>query len=261
MFRRLIITGDSHCVALKQGLHLLNEKTADLPDGMIVNALGNGYYMNMPFSEVDAECVKFTYPEYKKTFEGFGIGEIGEHNDDMVFGFSMGLNSPPAFRDPMWRTYAPWSLSEQTGLKPVFSDVLPNLFLPKWRHIQAFLQSCIHLKVPFFVISGPPPKRTHDCIQKDGTDENVVLEVNRLYRKTVENWLTAQGVQVVHTPDEVLEDSGFLAPEFHHPDPEDQHHANAKYGEIYLKKIVDFYEANHSSINPQSPSNPTIFRP
>ncbi|WP_323036381.1 hypothetical protein [Pararhodobacter sp.] len=229
MSTRLVITGDSHCVALSQGRKRVEEKGGSLPRDCIVEGLGNGYYMNMPYSEKSNGCVRFTYEEYVRTFEKFGIGNIGER-DDVIFGFSMSLNSPPAFRDPFWRGNAPWNLSIEKGLNPVFTDVLPSLFLPKWVHIQAFLKQCLDVGVPFFVISGPPPKRSHDCM-RDGTDPDIVLEVNRLYRKVVESWLTKHNIQVVHTPPEVLDETGFLATNYYHPHPKDQHHANDLYGE------------------------------
>lgn len=243
MSNKLIITGDSHANSMGQMFNMTEANEELQRDDVIVKALGNGFYLTKPFFQVCGSELSFTYPEYKNTFEEFRVGNINARKD-IIYGFSMGLNSPPAFRNPIWKKYAPWVLSEELNLPPLPHNIMEIFFMQLWKEIRRFFQSCIDTGVDFFVISGPPPKANHTCIQ-DGISPKAVVELDKLYRKSTERWLQEKGINYIKTPSKCCDSKGFLKKEFYHPHPQDETHGNKDFGGVMLSEILKFYDSKY----------------
>lgn len=103
-----------------------------------------------------------------------------------------------------------------------------------------------------FHLNPPPPKSDNDYIRKNAegyfrTDGKVVLNVNpagmrrRLWLAQTEGLrrlCADMGVGFIDVPDESLDDQGFLARECYGADAT---HANARYGELVLRKLETMF--------------------
>lgn len=94
------------------------------------------------------------------------------------------------------------------------------------------------LGMKVFVIDAPRPFQHHPMFEQCRKD--VLMHLDREYRRYILNELAARDIDVIATPDECVDAEGFMLAEFRHPDVRDRHHANEKYGEIMARRIVDY---------------------
>ena len=234
---KLIICGDSHTEALVWARANIAKDSPNTVEHVSVGPFGNGRYLGLPFFTEDGDAIKFDREDYAANYELLSGGPL-RRRDDVVHGFSMGFHTAPLFRHPMWRTHLPWRLCQGNDAVPVSDATLIAMADHIWRYMRAFYETAIRLKIEFFVVAAPPPRRSHICIQQ-GTASQTVLEVDRVFRESVANWLTARGIEYVLPPPVVVDPEGFLLPQFEPLEiARDYHHGNGAYGIAMLREIL-----------------------
>jgi len=224
---RLLVTGDSHAHAVRWGL-LARQKAGDAPDFVRAKALGTGRHMREPFFVRVGDTIRFTIDEYKRSIEAIWAA------DDRVYAFSMGMHTPSMFNHAMWQTKVPWRVCE--GLTPLSDAVVAEISLATWPYVLSFYETCLALRVRFFVIPCPPPRRSHPCIAR-GVKPRTVIEVDRLFRQTMAAWFSERQISLLPLPEGLTDEDGFLRSDFEASYPGDHHHGNVIYGARMLDVI------------------------
>ncbi|WP_238364962.1 hypothetical protein [Mesobacterium pallidum] len=232
------LTGNSHTAALYRGLAQMSPQ----PDDVSVYPLGSGAYELAQFHEMRDGQVVFTASKFAEHTEK----ETGQTlvNPEDRWGFVLGTQTSRLFRDPMWRTADPVEIC-QPGRRPVPSDMLAGIIAADQKWVLTFLADCKAAGVPMFVVACPPPRSDHVVIE-DGARPETVLFIDRLARKTFTDALAKLDIPFIAPPAEVIDDAGFLKPEYFAPDKSngrrDGHHANDDYGQLMMAEVLSFLE-------------------
>jgi hypothetical protein len=231
--KKLIVTGDSHAIALREGLRGLEKDTSFEVEA---RRLGTGRHMLQPFFRNTGSEIRFIVDDYTKSHDLFAVGNI-KKNPDLVYGFSMGFHSAKLFSSNIWRSFAPWNLADSVNLAPVSIAAINAMIEAIWGEVLSFYENCIALGVEFFGIACPPPRRDHPCIEK-GNDARVVAAVAQIAHDYMEKWLADRGRRCVRVPETTIDQGGFLREQFIRIAPNDTHHGNADYGELMMRDVI-----------------------
>ncbi|MBN8189911.1 hypothetical protein JF540_24805 [Salipiger thiooxidans] len=231
---QLTITGNSHTIALNQGLRQVPEAA-----GVTVFGLGAGVYETEAFSATEAGRVVLTQPVYAENLVRFtGQDHIAP---DRLWGICMGTHNPRLYGDRIWTGAAAPSALAGDGQRPVSSGLIDRMADEDQRHIRAFLTQLKDAGIRFFVISAPPVRADHQNIVR-GADPEVLLEIDRRSRARFRGFLDGLGVDFVDFPPETADAQGLLRPEYAagllKNGKRDPHHGNAEYGALMLRRIL-----------------------
>jgi len=233
----IILTGDSHVNALRHGAATLeSEIKQHVNRPLRIGALGNGKHTLRAFSERSTGGVKLTQRSYAAALRLLSGSPMFQADPGITYGICLGFHSPPVFRHPMWERSAPSRHDLAHGKVPISSAVLEAIILSNNEHIYRFFESLKATDVNFFVISSPPPRRDHYCLDK--TPGEVVLEVDEAFRSSVQQHLRSLGIRFAMPPKNVYDDQGFLRDEFAQNAPNDFHHGNAEYGRRFIRALL-----------------------
>lgn len=232
----IVITGDSHVNAIRLGAAALGQEVARLTSREVrIGMLGNGRHTHRRFFRKCDEGAALVQPQYAVALKAL-IGTEVVGGPGKTFGICLGFHSPPVFRHPMWNRSRLWKDWTGPPGRPVSDAVFEAIVKSINQHIYAFFDALIGGGADFFVISAPPPRRDHYCMEK--TPPSVVLSVDRAYRSLVAKHFDSIRVRYVLPPDDVYAEDGFLLDEFAMKAPRDFHHANTRYGERMLREIL-----------------------
>jgi hypothetical protein len=235
---KLVICGDSHAEVLAWARSIIAKDSPELVDDVAVGPFGNGRYLGEPFFNEQDGTIKFIREDYAANYEALAGGPLRQ-SADIVHGFSMGFHTAPLFLHATWRSHVPWRLSSKLGMPPVSDSVVVAMADHIWRYMREFYATAIRLKIRFFVIAAPPPRRSHVCIQQ-GTAPETVIEVDRIFRDSVAKWLTERGITYIVPPKATIDSEGFMLPQYEPLDaPRDYHHGNESYGVVALREILE----------------------
>jgi hypothetical protein len=240
---KLVICGDSHTDALVSARAIIEKESSRAVRDVAVGTFGNGRYLGEPFFTEHENTIRFLRDDYNANYEMLSGGPLCRRAN-ILHGFSMGFHTAPLFRQPMWRTFLPWRLCKNAAAGIPVSDAITVAIGDHiMRYMRAFFESLLRLKIDFFVIAAPPPRRSHLCIQ-EGTAPQTVLEVDRLHRQSTAKWLAERNVAYVLPPPQSMDADGFMLPQFETTAiARDYHHGNEAYGVLMLRDILARYRA------------------
>ena len=229
----VVIVGDSHAGTLRRGQDdLIEAGHAGMVAQILIRPLGRAEVRNQPFFADRGDHLEITLPEYRENVERLPMPGA----ERARIGLSM----------PLWPTRLVWPLVKaRHGFSPVPPDWTPitrslfrRLVIEDQRQVLALVDRLKALGTDPFVVSGPGLFRHHPItsVGRPG----LTLELDREFRRLVTAELAARGVAVVDIPPQCLDDDGYMRAEFRHRRPHDLIHASREYGQLMLKRIVDF---------------------
>lgn len=229
----VLITGDSHCGALRRGQLKLESEGFDT--GCLIRPLGAGGRMRTPFFEDRGKYVEIVEPTFAE-----GLSQFPSKNEKFeAVGFSAPLHTALVWRGK-WDGQVPWFAIEKARERKLVSS---NLFFEVVRRDAkdslAFLKA-VARTTQVFVIEPPAPFRHLPGLKYFG--ESSVLKMHQAHRDYVLAELAKMNIPVVGLDPEWMDDMGFMSPEFRSDDENDMHHGNAKFGELMMRKISAFVQ-------------------
>lgn len=246
------VCGNSQSRALSKGLSAISDHGYDLR----AFVLGNAKYELTDYSRVEDDVVGVTVAEYGDNLER----ETGSRHFDRshVWGFCQGTHNARIFRHEFWNKCDPNEIADPRR-RPISLAVLDTIIEADQKHIKLFHQRLNQTGTRFFVVSCPPPRGDHPCIES-GTRTEAVLYIDRRARALMKEHLATLDVPFIDYPPETETPEHLLKPEFYAPDRpgvKDAHHANAEYGSMMIRRVFDFltsagFEGPPNSCTPDS---------
>jgi len=232
----LIITGDSHVNALREGADLLtSEELASWAGRLKIGSLGTGSIALSRFSKVVSGKVVFDNSRYSRAFLALNVRGFFR-TGGVKYGMSFGFHSLPVVASLTWKDVLPWTIASKYGREPVSSGVLTAMMAENNKHMHVFYEQLLAAKIDFFVISAPPLRADHPIFTE--LEAEVILEVDREFRKASGDFFAERGIQVVYPPEIVYASKGILRRDLAKIAPDDTHHGNSEYGRIMLQHIL-----------------------
>lgn len=229
------VCGNSQSRALRKGLAEMSDPPCDLR----AFVLGNAKYELTDYSKVEDDAVGVTVDEYGKNLER----ETGKPYFDksQVWGFCQGTHNARLFRHEFWNECDPNEIAAPRR-RPISLAVLDAIIEADQKNIKLFHRRLRETNTPFFVVSCPPPRADHPCVQS-GTRIEAVLYIDQRARALMKDHLATLDVQFIDYPPEAATPERLLKPEFYaadRPGVKDAHHANSEYGAMMMHRVVDY---------------------
>jgi len=231
---KLVILGDSHTKALSDAL------AAEPPvEGLQIECkpICSGVAFRSRFHEVGPQGVTFVDPRHRERLAMLSGSPVFVSSPDVTYGLVMGFHTAAICRNRTWTRHAPAGVATRLGLQAVSTQVIREISLHEKRNVFAFFDDLKAAGVRFFAISAPQPRRSHPCLRQ-GIGEATLLAVDRLVREICAEKLQADGIAACLPPREAEDGDGFLLPKYEQRQEGDDHHANAAYGAIMLRRAI-----------------------
>lgn len=243
------VCGNSQSRALSKGLTEMSDPACDLR----AFVLGNAKYELTDYSKIEDNAVGVTVEEYERNLER----ETGKPFFDKahIWGFCQGTHNARLFRHEFWYECDPNEIVAPHR-RPISLAVLDAIIETDQKHIKLFHRRLNQTGTRFFVVSCPPPRGDHPCIES-GARTETVLYIDRRARAQMKEHLATLGVPFIDYPPETETPEHLLKPEFYAPDRpgvKDAHHANSEYGAMMMHRVVDYLASSgiNASVHPRS---------
>ena len=241
----LFVVGDSHAVALRDGLTVLDAPARDLLERQCgdikVGGMVAGYRLYEPFFRRDEWGLSFLQP-FADRFAAFtqSAGVICR-DDERIFGFCFGFHLfglHPALlgHHPMWQQY---SLLHSDNRQFLSSAVVTEIILHQSRYVLQFAEALQELGVRAFFIGPPPVRRRYIEKRLRGLVEEEAVRLQLQVWDVMGAALNALSIPYILAPPETSI-NGILRPEF---GTNDDHHGNAQFGGKMWRLIAARIEA------------------
>ncbi len=232
---KFFLTGDSHLGALRRAL--LQSGGEDTgPIAFTLEALGRGHRLRAPFFADRGDHAEILDEDFRKRVRR--VPPDGPAFDRI--GISGPLNTARVWRHEDFARFRPHPLG---GGVPVSTGLLRAVVEADVRQTLEFVK-VVRRNVPVFVIESPWPFARHPSVARIGAE--VVQHVHRWYRAYVMAELESLGVPVVDIDPAWLDDRGFMQERFRNENPRDAYHANAEFGRLMLRRVVDRFAASET---------------
>jgi hypothetical protein len=233
---KVLIIGDSHTAALEKGKKLLAEKSK-LPDGikLDIRCLGNHRIMRTPFFIDRGDYAEICNDEYRKQYNFFPPLSLKHDMENVVYGLS-GLLFPGSVISWLSKFAAPSQLV--LNEIPVSNALLTQLVLDDCQYLLKFIDIILRTKQKLFVIEGPQFFR--DAHISKNCRHQLIKYFNDYYRVIIKKELENRNIPVIALNPECYDEHGFMLEKYRHENINDKLHGNALFGELMLKKAIDF---------------------
>lgn len=236
------LCGNSQSRALMKGCLAMADADPD------INAfvLGNAKYELRDYSRIEKDLVTVTVEEYAEHLET-ATGK-SYFDKSAVWGFCQGTHNARIYRNAFWNNCDPSEVAAPRR-RPISLAVLDAIIEADQQYIKLFHRRLRETSTRFFVISCPPPRADHPCVSS-GTRLEAIGYIDQRARTLMRNHLTELNVTFVDYPSEAATPEGLLKPEFYAPDRpgvKDTHHANADYGLIMMRRVLDSLSSSKSN--------------
>jgi hypothetical protein len=237
----LVILGDSHTIALHNGLAKLDSRTRRAARGsfgeVVVRDLSHGYKFFEPFFELDDQGVRFTDPRAVGILSKLpgGFAPITA-NDPRDFLFCFGFHPSATMDVKRWLTH---TAARSTPGKQYISEALVRAAVQEHtRPMLDFFRLMQKMNVRFSVVMCCPLPRSFITEERRPLiSEDDILAYHQLYRQTFAAELDRLGVRYF-TPPESTFDGPWLKEDYVNRKGIGDYHADARYGALMLKKII-----------------------
>lgn len=236
---KILITGDSHLAALDRALSA--EQDLTLGHQISIRPLGNAEAMHSLYFKDGNNCIEITLDRFKSRIDQ--LPPIGESPD--VVAVSMPFHTLRFLRKKkMWSDYAPASLGK-TECHSITNATFKKMVLEQQKYNLEMIQ-LLQKYVPKVVVLEGPRIFAHHTIFENN-DEEVLLEVDRLYRKIMRDELDKLNVSVIDCPVETYSaNTGLMNEQYRTHREADYHHASTEFGALTLKSLVGTLDKSDS---------------
>jgi len=234
-----MITGDSHCGALKHGHTTLVREGQALQAEIDVRFLGGGHLLPTYFFEDRGDHAEITEPEYRA--QCTRLPPAGEPLD--FLGLSGPLHTVRLwYKD--WSAHTPWAVPAGPGKPPLhlLSDALVAEIIDDDTREMLRLLEVLQRSVKVFVVEPPRPFRHHPGLKRHGAERLMALHTR--YRAQMVAKLGALGVPIVGIDPDWVDADGYMRPEFRSTRENDPHHGNLEFGRQMILRIDEFARRN-----------------
>lgn len=235
--RRILLTGDSHLGALRRAVERLSDERQK--DRFVFWPLGTASATSAPLHvrEAGDDAIRITAPAWQdRRFSRDSIAEVGA---DALLVVSLPLHTTPFLRDHAWHTHAPWQVAvQEVALSSGFLDTLAEAGS---RHALALVLDLARIWPAMAVLE--PPRLFPDSPFLAKARPEVCRAVEAAYRGSVRRRLAQAGIAVIDQPPVTITDQGMTDPTYDNENPQDRHHANARYGSLVLAGILAHSDA------------------
>lgn len=232
---KVLITGDSHTGALKSGQNILINK-GDWPKqiDLTIQPFGNGKFFSTLFFFDKGDYAKICNPEYQKRFERFP--PIDLENSDVIYGLSGPLHTLRVLRHRAWSEFVPAPFT--TNESPVSNALLNQIIQDDCQYLLKFIDIILRTQKKLFVIEAPRPFKHNNSLKVIRPE--VFSYVDSYYRDFIRRELKLRNIPIISVNPDCYDESGFMLECYRSPKEDDMHHGNAEFGELMMKKILDF---------------------
>lgn len=237
----LVILGDSHTIALRDGLAKLDARskraTRACFGGVIARDLSHGYKFFEPFFEVDDKGVHFTDPRAVGVLAKFpgGFAPI-TRNDSRTFLFSFGFHPSPTMDISWWQAH---TAARNAPAKHYVSEALVKAAVrAHTRPMLEFFRLLKDMNVRFSVVMCCPlPRSFFTEKRREMVSEGEMLAFHQSFRRAFALELDQMGVRYF-TPPERACDGPWLKEDYVNRKGIGDYHADARYGALMLQDII-----------------------
>ena len=237
----LVILGDSHTIALRDGLAKLDARSQRAAKacfgGVIARDLSHGYKFFEPFFEVDDQGVRFTDPRAAGVLASIpgGFSPI-TRDDPRTFLFSLGFHPSATMSATRWQTH---TAARNAADKHYVSEALVTAAVREHtRPMLEFFSVLKDMNVQFSVVMCCPlPKSFFTEKRRELASEEDILAFYQQYRKVFAQELDRLGVRYF-TPPEQACDGQWLKESYVNRKGVGDYHADARYGALMLQDII-----------------------
>lgn len=233
---KIVVTGDSHTIALKRGLDMLIDREGmPLNHQIDIKQLGPGGGFVTPFFIDRGDFAEITNEKYLRRIKQLPFStDQGRYE---YYGICGPLYSNRIWaKKNCWQEYTPFI--NQGDHAPISTSLLRHVVLQEQRYTMQLIELLQRLNVKVFVIEAPKPFRHHAIMEV--VDPSTIAYIDSFYRKVMQDCLMAKNVPVVNIPNDCYDSDGFMLEKFRHENPADPHHANNEFGAIMIKEIIKF---------------------
>ena len=164
----------------------------------------------------------------------------GDHRHYVV---SLGFHGVALYNSDTWRN---WTVGKVHGKRYVSRAAFREMVLDMNTHILSFYDALQALGVAFTVMAAPPLPRTYlDATFHAPFEDAKILEMREAYVEAFAGILDSRGIGYALPPADVTE-GGFLKAELGQTRQVGDFHANAAYGDLFLRKLLPGLRAGKS---------------
>lgn len=230
-----MIIGDSHVVALLNGFGRINAAEREKYGKIAIGMLQYGAKFLDRFHEVNGDHIVFLGDEAKLAFAKLSAEPI-RRNDPRRFIISLGFHCIALYNYKCWEAHT--VSASQPNKSYVSRAALREMVTSLNKHVLAFLEDLKSMEVNFSVMSSCPLPKTY----LDGTfhphfEEQEILDLDSECRNIFSKELTARGIEFNLPPSNTVKD-GFLMDNLCAKRQVGDFHANAEYGEIFIRQLL-----------------------
>lgn len=234
---RIMITGDSHAAALKLGVDMLmNQGGLPLDYKIVVKQLGNGNSLTAPFFIDKGDFAEMLNKDGRRTKRLPCADENGEYN---YYGICAPLNTGRIWRNKTyWSKYTPFI--PQGEQFPISTNLLRHIVLQDQFYIMQLIELLKRVGTNIFVIEAPKIFKKQPTLEQ--VNPKIISYVDDFYRTTMSQWLDSKAIPIINVPRNCYDAEGFMNDKFKSYNPTDRFHGNKEFGEVMIKKIINFVE-------------------
>lgn len=237
---KLAIVGDSHVVALGEGLRAMRAAGEVSAENVLVSKLYSGPTSLKPFFTFEDRTICFTDRVLGlRLAQVTGRDTLSEADRGTVFAVSMGLMTTIFTRLSDWDRFVPWQFADSEK-SAVSTGTIEAIARDHNRYAVEFYRALLSLGLSCIAIAAPPPRI--DEAARARMAPQLLVEIDAIARRVVAHELGALGVSIVRPSPAVYaegENSGLLRPELARYQGDDTHHANQQYGRLMLPRVLD----------------------
>ena len=238
----LVILGDSHTIALRDGLAKLDARSQRSAwacfGGVIARDLSHGYKFFESFFEVDDQGVRFTDPRAVGVLASIpgGFAPI-TRNDPRTFLFSFGFHPSFAMLVTRWQAH---TAARNAPDKHYVSEALVAAAVREHtRPMLEFFGVLKDINVQFSVVMCCPLPKSFitEKNRRVMASEEDILAFRQQYRKVFAQELDRLGVRYFAPPEQAC-DGQWLKERYVNRKGVGDYHADAQYGALMLQDII-----------------------
>lgn len=235
---RLSICGDSHVVALGQGLLELGDAAKDIFPGPIsCLKLFSCPKTLKPFFDRTGDHITFRGASVRESFAELTGAAALAASPDSVYAFSLAFTTKFLIREDCWLSATPYGHAQVAGKTVLSNNVMASILREHYKHQLRFLADCKRLNLKFLII-GSPPLRSDNPHLKHEEHRITRQHVDAMAREFMKGELERLAVPFVLAPDGVSSEGGYLRAEYCAVGPRDYYHANGLYGALMVRRVA-----------------------
>ena len=252
----LVVVGDSHAIALREGLDELRAKGADLGrhEPIVAGQLDHGYtFLVEKFYRARGDAIELASKRAHDSFTKL-VSPTEPHilrDDPRRFVFCFGFHPSGSMLPKHWTTHTP-SEAHISSKQYVSRAALAAFVRHYTRHVLAFFELLQQYGVDFSVAScSRLPPAFLSAFRTDTVAEQEILTYHDRFREAFAAELDARGIRYHLPPPETYDERGMMLQHLASDRKADDYHANARYGAIMMREILRATDAQYPLTAPQ----------